>query len=279
MFLNKRVYLGIWIVLIGVVGCSNQSPTGRGQLLMFDQAQMRQMGLDSFAQIKASESITDDPQILEYVQCVTEALTQPELLHHINPNQQEQWEVVVFESEQANAFALPGGHIGIYTGLLHRAKTAAQLAAIVGHEIGHVLANHGNEQVSRNQATNIGLGVIQIALGASETTAANQSLIMAGLGLGAQIGILLPYGREQERESDVIGLELMARAGFNPAAAMALWQNMASASSSSPPQFLSTHPAHETRIDDLQAAQSQAQQWYRQAQQQGYRPQCVAPSS
>lgn len=222
MFLKKWLYLGIWVVLIGVVGCSNQSPTGRGQLLMFDQAQMRQMGLASFAQIKASELISDDPQILEYVQCVTAALTRPELLHHINPNQQEQWEVVVFESEQANAFALPGGHIGIYTGLLHRAKNAAQLAAIVGHEIGHVLANHGNEQVSRSQATNIGLGVIQVALGASETTAANQSLIMAGLGLGAQIGILLPYGREQERESDVIGLELMARAGFNPAAAMTL---------------------------------------------------------
>ncbi len=258
-----------------MVGCTNQSPTGRGQTLLFSQDQMREMGAQSFAQIKQQEKASTDPAINAYVRCVADAVTDPALLASIDPNQRETWEVVVFESDQVNAFALPGGHIGVYTGLLKVAKTPDQLATVLGHEVAHVLADHGNEQVSRAQMTNAGLEIVQIALGASG--ASNQDLIMAGLGLGAQVGIALPFGRQQESEADVVGLELMARAGFDPAASVDLWHNMARASGGAPPELLSTHPSHSTRIQDLQQMQGQAQGWYQQAKAQGRRPGCRVP--
>ncbi|WP_298441283.1 M48 family metallopeptidase [uncultured Ferrimonas sp.] len=271
----KRI--AIAAALIGLSACSATSPTGRNQLLMFSADEMRQMGDQSFAQIKQKEQLSTNKAINQYVQCVTAALTKPEHLRAVDDSQQEQWDLVVFDSDQVNAFALPGGHIGVYTGLLKAAQTPDQLAAVIGHEIGHVLADHGNEQVSRGQATNLGLQVIEAALGASGSQ--NQGMIMAGLGLGAQVGILLPFGRQQESESDVIGLELMARAGFDPAASIALWQNMAKASGGNAPmEFMSTHPAHDTRINELSKRQPEAQGLYKQAQQQGYQPQCKVPS-
>ncbi|MBY5992685.1 M48 family metallopeptidase [Ferrimonas balearica] len=263
-------------LLLTLGGCAtNQSPTGRGQTLLFSQDEMRQMGAQSFAQIKEQETASTDRAVNAYVRCVAEAVTDPALLAVVDPGQTEVWEVVVFESEQVNAFALPGGHIGVYTGLLGVAKTPDQLATVLGHEVGHVLADHGNEQVSRAQMTNAGLQIAQVALGASGT--ANQDLIMAGLGLGAQVGITLPFGRQQESEADVIGLELMARAGFDPAASVQLWHNMADASGGAPPELLSTHPSHGTRIGDLERMQAEASVWYRQAQSQGRRPGCRVP--
>ncbi|WP_028117543.1 M48 family metallopeptidase [Ferrimonas senticii] len=265
------------LMLLGLSGCLATSPTGRNQLMMFSAEQMRQLGSESFAQIKQQEPISQDAAVVAYVQCVADALTQPSLLQAIDPSQQERWQLVVFESDQVNAFALPGGYIGVYRGLLKAAQTPDQLAAVIGHEIGHVLANHGNEQVSRGQATNVGLQMIDVALGASGT--GNREMIMAGLGLGAQVGIMLPFGRQQESESDVIGLELMARAGFDPAAAIALWQNMAQVSGGGgQPEFLSTHPSHSNRIAELSRRQAEAQQWYQQAQQQGQRPNCKVPN-
>ncbi|WP_345333435.1 M48 family metallopeptidase [Ferrimonas pelagia] len=263
------------LAVFGLTACTAHSPTGRGQMLMYSPDDMRQMGAQSFAQIKQQETVSTNRQINTYVRCIADALTQPQHLAAIDPQQVEAWEVVVFESEQVNAFALPGGHIGVYTGLLEVAQTPDQLAAVMGHEIGHVLADHGNEQVSRGQMTNAGLQIAQIALGASGT--ANSDMIMAGLGLGAQVGILLPFGREQESESDVIGLELMARAGFDPAAAVTLWQNMAKASGSAPPELLSTHPSSQSRIADLQSRQGAAGQLYNQAKASGQRPNCRVP--
>ncbi|QIZ75913.1 M48 family metallopeptidase [Ferrimonas lipolytica] len=262
--------------LFGLVACTATSPTGRDQILMFSADEMRTMGDQSFEQIKQKEKISTDKAINAYVQCVTAALTKPEHLQAIDASQTESWDLVVFDSDQVNAFALPGGHIGVYTGLLKAAQTPDQLAAVIGHEIGHVLADHGNEQVSRGQATEMGMQMIQVALGATGTP--NQDMIMAGLGLGAQYGVILPFGRQQESESDVIGIELMARAGFDPAQSITLWQNMAKASGgSAQPEFMSTHPSHDTRITELSNRQPESQALYKQAQQQGYRPSCKVP--
>ncbi|SHH72946.1 M48 family metallopeptidase [Ferrimonas marina] len=259
-----------------LAACSTQSPTGRGQMLLFSPDEMRQMGAQSFEQIKQQETISKDAATNRYVSCIADALTEAQHLAAIDPEQVETWEVVVFDSDQVNAFALPGGHIGVYTGLLKVAKTQDQLAAVMGHEIGHVLANHGNEQVSRGQMTNAGLQIASVALGAGGVD--NSDMIMAGLGMGAQVGIILPFGREQELESDIIGLELMARAGFNPSASVSLWQNMAKASGGgAPPEMLSTHPSHDSRISELRYRQNQAQQWYQAARQAGHQPQCQPP--
>ena len=165
----------------------------------------------------------------------------------------DSWEVVVFDSDQVNAFALPGGKIGVYTGLLKVAVTQDQLATVIGHEIAHVLADHSNERLSQSQIANAGLQLTNIALGSSEY-AQYRGATMAALGLGVQYGVLMPYGRTQESEADIVGLELMAKSGFDPNQSVDLWKNMAKASGGAqPPELLSTHPSHGTRIQDLSA--------------------------
>lgn len=233
---------------VTLAACSS-SPTGRNQLLLFSDQDMSTLGAQSFEQMKKQQKVSTDKRTNEYVQCVAKSVTQ------YVPKQAgfSEWEVVVFESDQVNAFALPGGKIGVYTGLLKVAKNQDQLATVIGHEIAHVLADHSNERLSQSQLANTGLQITSVALGASEYAQYRQAT-MAALGLGVQYGVLLPYGRTQESEADIVGLELMAKAGFNPNESISLWKNMAAASGGSqPPELLSTHPSHSTRIQDLNA--------------------------
>ncbi|NQZ92208.1 MAG: M48 family metallopeptidase [Moritella sp.] len=226
-----------------VVGCT-ASPTGRNQVLLYSSSDMTQLGAQSFEQIKQQEKINTDPKLNNYVQCIADTLT-----HYVA--QPTNWDVVIFDSPQVNAFALPGGHIGVYTGLLKVAKTPSQLAAVMGHEIVHVTANHSNERLSQSKITNFGLQMTDYALENQEY----RETAMQALGLGLQYGVVLPYGRTQESEADVVGLELMAKAGFDPEESVALWRNMAAASDGKqPPEFLSTHPSHDTRIKALRKA-------------------------
>ncbi len=224
-----------------------QSPTGRNQVLMFSSDEMSSLGAQSFEQLKQQETISTNKPLNNYVQCVAKSITdivgtQPDF---------DQWEVVVFDSDQVNAFALPGGKIGVYTGLLNIAENPDQLASVIGHEIGHVLAEHSNERLSRSQLAQIGMQVTSIAVqgaGYGEY----HDVTMAGLGLGVQYGVLMPYGRAQESESDIIGVRLMAEAGYDPNESVTLWQNMAKHSGGNQPaEFMSTHPSHTTRIEDL----------------------------
>ncbi|WP_162064112.1 M48 family metallopeptidase [Vibrio taketomensis] len=233
-------------LVVGLTACSS-SPTGRNQLILFSDADMSNLGSQSFEQMKQELKISKDVKVNKYVQCVASAVTK----HVPKQSSFDNWEVVVFDSEQVNAFALPGGKIGVYTGLLNVAKNQDQLATVIGHEIAHVLADHSNERLSQSQLANTGLQITSIALGASEY-AQYRDATMSALGLGVQVGVLLPYGRTQESEADIVGLELMAKAGFDPRQSIALWQNMAKASKGQqPPELLSTHPSHGTRIQDL----------------------------
>ena len=232
---------------VGLTACS-ASPTGRHQLLLFSDNDMSSLGAQSFEEMKQQQKISQDDKVNRYVQCVAAAVTAQV------PKQAafDTWEVVVFDSDQVNAFALPGGKIGVYTGLLNVAKNEDQLATVIGHEIAHVLADHSNERLSQSQLANAGLQITSVALGSSEY-AQYRNTTMAALGVGVQYGVLLPYGRTQESEADIVGLEIMAKAGFNPAESVDLWRNMAAASQGQqPPELLSTHPSHNTRISDLQ---------------------------
>lgn len=243
-------------------GCAtHQSPTGRGQTLLFSPAEMNQLGAASFEEMKKQQKISKDSKVNAYVGCVANRVTAA------LPDKSQRWEVVVFDSPQVNAFALPGGHIGVYTGLLKVAENQDQLAVVLGHEVAHVLAQHSNEQVSRAQMTGTGLQLANVALGAGGI--ANRDLYMAALGLGAQVGYILPFGREQESEADVMGLELMARAGFDPRAGTILWQNMAKAGGAQGPELLSTHPSHNTRIRDLARLEQQVMPLYEAARASG----------
>ena len=158
-----------------------------------------------------------------------------------------QWEVNVQKTDEVNAYCMPGGKIMVYTGLIQQLHaTDAELAAVIGHEIAHALREHSRERISRAYAEQLALAGIAVATGASEATMQLASQVSA-------VTFQLPHSREQEAEADRIGLELMARAGYDPSSAVTLWQKMGKLSSGGPPEFLSTHPSGESRIRDLQA--------------------------
>lgn len=242
------------------------SPTGRQQLLLMNNQQMNTMGVQAFNQIKQTKPIDQDPRVNAYVQCVAGAITSQ------LGGGQRPWEVRVFQDKSANAFALPGGKIGVNTGLFKVARTPDQLAAVIGHEVGHVMANHSNERASQDLMVQGGLAAADAFYGGK--LGANRNAVMQALGLGAEYGILMPYGRTQESEADLIGLDLMAKAGFDPRQSLQLWQNMAASGGGQPPEFLSTHPSYDTRMHDLQANMGRAMQLYQAAQAQGRRPNC-----
>ncbi|MES2854398.1 MAG: M48 family metallopeptidase [Bdellovibrionota bacterium] len=243
------------VVVFVAAGCQT-SPRGRKQFVIIPADQMDSMGVQAFDDMKAQQKVDRTGTTNAYVKCVADALTSV-------MDEKRDWEVVVFADDSANAFALPGGKIGVHTGLLKVAATPDQLAAVVGHEIGHVIAQHGNERVSEQIATQGGLALISTAFSDKNQ---NYGLIMAGLGLGAQFGVLMPHSRTQESEADIIGLDLMARAGFNPEESVALWENMGkSGGGGQPPEFLSTHPSHGTRIDNLKSNMSDAMSTYARA--------------
>ncbi|WP_281558679.1 M48 family metallopeptidase [Thalassomonas sp. RHCl1] len=259
--------LSLCALLIALNGCSTSS-TGRNQLMLISPNQLNEMGISSFEQMKEKEKISQDKATNAYVQCVADAITKnvPKSAHD------GEWEVVVFDADQVNAFALPGGKIGVYTGILKVAENQQQLAAIIGHEVGHVIENHSNERLSSNQLSQAGLSLANAAL-ESQNIAARDTL-MAGLGLGVQYGILMPYGRTHESEADIVGQDLMARSGFDPKASIDLWHNMAKTSKNAPPEFLSTHPSNQTRIQDLTAHLPKALPLYNKA---AAKPDCKRP--
>ncbi|MDZ4154345.1 M48 family metallopeptidase, partial [Methylicorpusculum sp.] len=179
----------------------------------------------------------------------------------------------VFEDNSQNAFALPGNKIGVHTGLIDLVDNQDQLATVIGHEIGHVLAKHSNERMSQEFAVNQGMAAVQAI--AAPQSALGQTAIGL-LGAGAELGIILPYSRLHESEADVIGLDLMAKAGFDPQQSIQLWKKMSQASGGQgPAEFLSTHPAHGTRIEELQKRMPQALQYRQQAIAMGKQPRCA----
>jgi predicted Zn-dependent protease len=257
----KKIVVILTTLLVSCV----TSPLGRKQLVLMPADQVDSMGTEAFSTIKRENPLETNSQVNRYVTCVANAIIQ------VSNSPITNWEIAIFKDESANAFALPGGKIGVHTGLLKVAEDQNQLAAVIGHEIAHVLANHSNERVSQEYAVKQGLELVQAVTNVQ--TQMGQTM-MGLLGVGAQFGILLPYSRVHESEADIFGLNLMATAGFDPRASVMLWQNMERAGGSRPPEFLSTHPSHSTRINDLQNAMNNALSLYQQAQSSGRRPNC-----
>lgn len=250
------------LITVAIVAACATSPTGRYQLMLMPESQMTQMGLQAFENIKKETPVDASTSTRRYVNCVAQAI-----IREVGGS----WEIVVFEDESANAFALPGRKIGVNSGLLKVAENQHQLATVIGHEVAHVLAHHSNERVSQKFAVEQSLGLITAI---SHPQSGTGQTLMGLLGVGAQYGILMPYSRIQEAEADRLGLELMARSGFNPAESIKLWRNMSAAGGAQPQEFLSTHPSHSTRISGLTAILPNAQRLQREAQQRGKRPAC-----
>jgi len=252
-----------------VVSSCATSPEGRSQLRLLPEDQINSMGEQSFEEIKQQTAESKDAKKRAYIECIANAII-PQLDQDNNP---ALWEVRVFADDQANAFALPGNKIGVYEGLLKYAVNQHQVAAVMGHELAHVIAQHGNERVSDQLAAQAGIAIAAIALGTSDTSDSNKKMILAGLGLGVQYGVILPFSRTHESEADLIGLDLMAESGFDPKESVKLWENMSKAGGQ-PPEFLSTHPSSTTRIKDLNARMPRALEAYYRAQKQNKKPNC-----
>src|SRR5580765_5380244 len=242
--------------LAGLAGCETNPYTGRSQLLMTSVDQEMQMGAQAYSQVKNDPKMhqSQDPREIEPVKRVAARIIEAaKRSKYAEMAQQFQWEVTVFKDDKtANAFALPGGKMAVYTGIFPMAKTEAGLAAVMGHEVVHALARHGGERMSQGEATNIGIQVLGTAAGVGTGNAALGQATMAALGVGAQVGMLLPFSRKHESEADYIGILLAADAGYDPRESVHLWERMEQMSGGKgPAEFLSTHPGHETRIEQL----------------------------
>ena len=246
------------LLLVAAIGACATSPLGRRQLILVSDGEMNQMGVASFTQMKSKMPETKDAKSIAYVGCVARNVTA------VMPGGTN-WEVRVFEDKNVNAFALPGGKIGVFTGLLKVAQTQDQLAAVIGHEVAHVIAGHSAERVSESMAAEMGMSVVQ------STTGVDAQM----LGIGANVFFLLPHSRTHEAEADVLGLDYMAKAGFDPRQAPVLWENMAKASGGNKPsEILSTHPSDENRIKGLTKRLKVAMPLYEQARAEGKKPAC-----
>lgn len=265
--LKKLKPFAIAVCALILAACQS-SPTGRNQLILVSDGQMSQLGAASFAQMLEKSPPSQDKALIDYVQCLSKPLL---LAASENP---ADWEVKVFKDNSPNAFALPGRKIGVHLGMIKLAATPEQLAAVIGHEIGHVQAKHGAERVSLGMASKTAQQVAAIAVNGTEYGPA----AIAALGLGAQYGVILPYSRTHESEADYIGLKIMAKAGFEPQEAVSLWQNMGKLGGKKPPEFMSTHPASSTRIKALSANMNEAKILFEQARQAGKRPSCRKPA-
>src|SRR5262245_55811224 len=235
-------------------GCATTPITGRHQLMLVSAAQETALGAQAYRQVLREEPITHDPRLTEPVLRVAkrlEAVTEHPEFH---------WEVnVIKDDKTANAFALPGGKIAVYTGIFPIAQTEAGLAIIVGHELGHVIARHGAERMSQGLLAQLGGTALAVAV----QSRPEANMIMAAYGLGAQVGVLQPYSQPHESEAERIGLGLVAKAGYDPRAAINVWKRMARLPGGRAAEFLDTHPNPETRIVDIERLLPQAMAQFR----------------
>jgi len=260
----RNVFQGLAICLGGLLllaGCATAPETGRKQLILISPAQETEMGIASFEQMKKEVPINRNPAVNAMVQRVGKRIAAVAQLSNA------QWEFVVFESPEANAFCLPSGKVGVYTGILPITKDEAGLATVIGHEVAHAAAHHGAERMSEAMLTQLGGSALNSYLGGKDPK--TQALASSAYGLTAQLGVALPHSRSQESEADHVGLLYMARAGYSPDASVAFWERFAAynqKAGSTTPWFLRTHPLDEKRIQDLKGWLPTARQQYHPAQ-------------
>jgi predicted Zn-dependent protease len=244
--------------------------TGRTQMVDTTMDQEVALGLQGFQQILAESQVVREGEAVNEVREVARRLIDagPKLEQHlattrgvsaVTPWDQFEWEVAVIDSEQANAFCLPGGKMAVYTGILPIAQNDDALAAIMGHEIAHAILRHGAERMAQQKLVQI--GAVAAGMSTSDMDPRQRQMLMAAIGVGTQYGVMLPFSRNHESEADYVGLMLASAACFNPAESIGLWQRMgANSAGKAPPEFMSTHPSSDTRIQQLQGWMDEANQ-------------------
>lgn len=257
-------------ITVAVAACATTtSPTGRTQHVgAVSQEQLNQLGAQAFAEAKAKNQQSGDARQTAYVRCVVDAIAR-----QLPAQWQGRWQTALFVDQTPNAYALPGGYIGVNTGIFSVARTQDQLAAVLAHEIGHVVSRHHDERITQQMGAQTLLGLGSAIVGAKYGENAANTVNQLG-GAGAQALFLLPNSRTQESEADIVGQQLMAQAGFDPRQAVNLWQNMIAAGGSRQPEFLSTHPDPRSRLNELQQRAASLVPAYEQARATGRKPNC-----
>jgi predicted Zn-dependent protease len=245
------------LILLVVVACESVPVTGRRQLLLVPEGTELQMGAAAYTEALRKSRVSTDPGLNDRVTRVGRRIAEA------TGRSDYTWEFTVLEDKQVNAWALPGGKVAVYTGILPVTRDDAGLAAVLGHEVAHATAHHGAERMSQTLLVQAGLVATQAALARRDP--ATVQAVGAALGAGATYGVLLPWGRSQESEADHVGLVYLAKAGYHPSAARDLWVRMEEAGKGQarPPEFLSTHPSPATRIRQIEAWIPEALQHYR----------------
>ncbi len=219
------------------------------------------LGLQSYQEVLRTEQVlTSGPAVDQVVRVASRVI---EVVKRVEPS--FDWKVNVVDSPQANAFCLPGGKIVVYTGILPITKTDDALAVVLGHEIAHAILRHSSQRMLKTEVWNTVLQGASSAVALGDMTPEHQRMVMGAMGLGAKYGVIMPFGREHETQADDRGLLYSARAGYNPEEAIAFWERMAQSGGGQPPEFMSTHPSHSSRIADLKALMPKAREEYEKA--------------
>jgi predicted Zn-dependent protease len=247
------------------ISCSTVPLTGRSQLNMIPSSEMLAMSFQQYDQfLKENKLSTNQAEVdmvkrvgINIQQAVEQFLSDNNLTSRLNGYN---WDFNLIEDEQVNAWCMPGGKVVVYTGILPVTQDELGLAVVMGHEIAHAIAEHGNERMSQQLLQQVGAIGLMVAM--KDEPAQTQAIWLSVYGVGTTVGIMLPYSRTHESEADHLGLIFMAMAGYDPHAAVDFWTRMAGKGGGSPPEFLSTHPSHETRISDLNKWIPEAMKYY-----------------
>ena len=262
----KAKMLLLCSLLFFVAGCSTVPITGRKQFNLVPDSIINSMSLQSYNDFLAQNKLSDNKQqsdmVLRVGSRIQHAVEQYSAEYGLDL-EGYQWEFNLVVDDQVNAWAMPGGKVVVYTGLLPITQDDTGLAVVMGHEIAHAIAKHGGERMS--QGLIVQMGGIALSEALQNRPVETQQLFMQAYGLGAEVGVLLPYSRKHESEADHLGLIFMALAGYDPNAAVGFWERMAALNEgAAPPELLSTHPSDSRRIRDLKALIPDAMKYYRQ---------------
>lgn len=255
----------IFLAFLFLLSCSVVPMTGRKQFVAIPASQMISLSAESYSQVLAEAKVSTNNYYVSTVRKVGEKLTAAVELYLKQNNlasvtEGYDWQYNVLVSEELNAWCMPGGQIAFYEGILPVCQDENGIAVVMGHEIAHAVAQHGNERMSQQLALQMGGIALSEALKTQEQETID--LAMLAFGVGAQVGVMLPYSRTHESEADELGLYFMAMAGYNPQTAPAFWTRMSEKGESRPPEFLSTHPDPSNRIEDLNRHMPKAMEYY-----------------
>ena len=256
-----------WMVILMLTACAEVPITHRHSLHLLPESELTALSLQEYDQVLKKSKLSTDRQKVEMVRRVGAKIAGSAELFLIEAGLKSQiknlnWEFNLIEDDKTvNAWVMPGGKAAVYTGILPYTRDETGLAVVLGHEVGHAIAGHGNERMSQGLLAQMGEVALSVAL--SENSAVTRSLFMQAYGAGATVGVLLPYSRLQESEADRIGLTLMARAGYDPREAIPFWERMNQQDGKRPPEFLSTHPAPESRIANIKKYIPEALAYYK----------------